>query len=142
MILQNGSERAIQPHSFALLSQDDIEYLASIAPALFEGEKLLRLENRALSAQLGFIDSDDYISVNFFDYLLKIMTGNNCDIVECGVKKVYDKDDCDDILRKDAPDEGEEGFAWDCINHLEIVPEGNNNVLGKTVYIDNIVIKK
>ena len=43
---------------------------------------------------------------------------------------------------KDAPDEGEEGFAWDCINHLEIVPEGNNNVLGKTVYIDNIVIKK
>ena len=43
---------------------------------------------------------------------------------------------------KDAPDEGEEGFAWDCINHLEIVPEGNTNVLGKTVYIDNIVIKK
>lgn len=58
MILQNGSERAIQAHSFALLSRDDIEYLASIAPTLFEGEKLLRLEDRALSAQLGFIDSD------------------------------------------------------------------------------------
>ena len=43
---------------------------------------------------------------------------------------------------KDAPDEGEEGFAWDCINHLEIVAEGNDAVLDKTVYIDNIVIKK
>ncbi|MGN1238486.1 MAG: hypothetical protein ACI4UW_06145 [Muribaculaceae bacterium] len=29
---------------------------------------------------------------------------------------------------------------WHCINHLEIVPDGNSNVLCKTVYIDNIVI--
>ena len=43
---------------------------------------------------------------------------------------------------KDAPDEGEEGFAWNCINHLEIVPEGNSKVPSNTVYIDNIVIKK
>ena len=65
MILQNGSERAIQPHSFALLSRDDIEYLASIAPVLFEGEKLLRLEDRALSAQMGIIDSDAQPALDF-----------------------------------------------------------------------------
>lgn len=54
--LQNGSERAIAPGSFAMLSRDDIEYLASIAPSIFMGEKMLRLEDRALAAQMGFID--------------------------------------------------------------------------------------
>lgn len=43
---------------------------------------------------------------------------------------------------KDAPEEGEEGFAWDCINHLEIVPEGNEKLLGKTIFFDNIIIRK
>lgn len=41
-----------------LLSREDVEYLASIAPALFEGEKQLRLEDRALAAQLGFVESE------------------------------------------------------------------------------------
>ena len=40
------------------------------------------------------------------------------------------------------PDEGDEGFAWDCIQHLEFAPEGNESLLGKTVYIDNIRIRK
>lgn len=56
MILQNGAERVVHPGSFILLSRDEIEYLASIAPALFDGEKQLRLEDRALAAQLGFVD--------------------------------------------------------------------------------------
>lgn len=56
LILQNGAERAIHPGSFALLARDEIEYLASIAPSLFDGEKQLRLEDRALAAQLGFVD--------------------------------------------------------------------------------------
>ena len=56
LILQNGAERVIHPGSFALLARDEIEYLASIAPSLFEGEKQLRLEDRALAAQLGFIE--------------------------------------------------------------------------------------
>ena len=43
LLLQNGSERVIHAGSFALLSRDDIEYLISIAPALFEGEKQLRI---------------------------------------------------------------------------------------------------
>lgn len=40
-----------------------------------------------------------------------------------------------------APDEGEEGFAWDCVQHLEFAPEGNNGLVGKTIYIDKIVIR-
>lgn len=56
LILQNGAERVVHPGSFILLSRDEIEYLASIAPALFDGEKQLRLEDRALAMQLGFVD--------------------------------------------------------------------------------------
>ena len=56
LILQNGAERVVHPGSFILLSRDEIEYLASIAPALFDGEKQLRLGDRALAAQLGFVD--------------------------------------------------------------------------------------
>ena len=59
VILQNGAERSILPGSFALLTKDDIEYLASIAPALFEGEKQLRLDDRNLAVDLGFIESVD-----------------------------------------------------------------------------------
>ena len=59
VILQNGTERSILPGSFALLTKDDIEYLASIAPALFEGEKQLRLDDRNLAVDLGFVESVD-----------------------------------------------------------------------------------
>lgn len=55
----NGTERAILPGSFTLMTREEIEYLASFAPGLFEGEKLLRLEDRELAAELGFIDSVD-----------------------------------------------------------------------------------
>ena len=58
LLLQNGAERVVHPGSFALLARDEIEYLASIAPALFDGEKQLRLEDRALAVQLGFIDGE------------------------------------------------------------------------------------
>lgn len=40
------------------------------------------------------------------------------------------------------PEEGDEGFAWDCIQHLEFAPEGNESLIGKTVFIDNIRIRK
>lgn len=43
---------------------------------------------------------------------------------------------------KDAPGAGDEGFAWDCINHIEFVPEGKENLVGKTIYLDNIRIRK
>ena len=57
VILQNGAERSIQPGSFAMLSKDDIEYIASVSPALFDGEKLLQMEDRNLAVDLGFIES-------------------------------------------------------------------------------------
>lgn len=40
------------------------------------------------------------------------------------------------------PEEGDEGFAWDCVQHLEFAPEGNESLIGKTVFIDNIRIRK
>ena len=51
LLLQNGSERVIHAGSFALLARDEIEYLASIAPSLFENEKQLRLEDRGMAVQ-------------------------------------------------------------------------------------------
>lgn len=57
LLIPGGIERTIQPGSFALLTRDEIEYLASIAPTLFEGEKQLRLEDRTLAVQLGFVES-------------------------------------------------------------------------------------
>lgn len=42
---------------------------------------------------------------------------------------------------QDAPTDGEQ-FAWDCVQTLEIVPEGNTKVVGKTLSIDDIVIKR
>ena len=57
--LFNGTDRAILPGSFTLMTREEIEYLASFAPSLFEGEKLLRLEDRELAAELGFIESMD-----------------------------------------------------------------------------------
>lgn len=59
LTFMNGTERAIQPGSFALLTKDEIEYLASVSPALFDGEKLLRVEDRSLAVELGFVESVD-----------------------------------------------------------------------------------
>lgn len=58
LILPSGAEYAIRSGSFALLSRDEIEYAASIAPKLFENEKQLKLEDRALAVQLGFIENE------------------------------------------------------------------------------------
>ncbi|MBQ9632164.1 MAG: hypothetical protein IJV04_04515 [Lachnospiraceae bacterium] len=58
LVLQSGMERVIHPGSFTPMSRDDIEYAASMAPALFEGEKQLRLEDHALAVQLGFVQDE------------------------------------------------------------------------------------
>ena len=59
LTLANGTERTVLPGSYTLLSKEDIEHLASFAPALFQDEKLLRIEDRSLSVELGFIDDFD-----------------------------------------------------------------------------------
>lgn len=58
LVLQSGMERVIHPHTFTPMTRDDIEYAASMAPSLFEGEKQLRLEDRTLAVQLGFIQDE------------------------------------------------------------------------------------
>lgn len=42
---------------------------------------------------VGFIDSDDYISEDFFEVLLSTAKKNSSDIVECGVAKFYENGD-------------------------------------------------
>ena len=59
LTLANGTERTVLPGSYTLLSKEDIEHLASFAPALFQDEKLLRIEERNLTAELGFIDDPE-----------------------------------------------------------------------------------
>ena len=43
LILQNGLERIVHSAGYTLLSRDEIEFGASNAPRLFEGERQLRL---------------------------------------------------------------------------------------------------
>lgn len=38
---------------------------------------------------ISFIDSDDYIDINMYDSMMKILQDNDGDIIECGVKHVY-----------------------------------------------------
>lgn len=45
---------------------------------------------------ISFIDSDDYISLDFFETLLETMISENSDIVECSVVKFYEKNNFDD----------------------------------------------
>ena len=58
LILANGTERVVHPGSFVMLSRNDIEFLMSIAPSLFEGEKQLAIEDKALEVQLGVIENE------------------------------------------------------------------------------------
>ena len=57
LILQNGLERVVHSAGYTLLSRDEIEFVASNAPRLFEGERQLRLEDHETAAQMGFIES-------------------------------------------------------------------------------------
>lgn len=44
----------------------------------------------ASGGYISFIDSDDYISLDFFETLLSVMEKENSDIVECSVVKFYE----------------------------------------------------
>lgn len=44
----------------------------------------------ATGKYISFIDSDDYIALDFFDTLLSVMEKENSDIVECSVVKFYE----------------------------------------------------
>ena len=46
----------------------------------------------AAGEYISFIDSDDYISQDFFETLLLVMEKENSDIVECSVVKFYEDD--------------------------------------------------
>lgn len=48
--------------------------------------------NQALGKYIGFIDSDDYIDLNFYELLLNNIKDNNSDIALCDIKIIYEKD--------------------------------------------------
>jgi len=56
--LSNNTERVIPAGGFALLPKEEVEYLFSIAPKLFAGERQLRLEDRKLAVEFGFIQDE------------------------------------------------------------------------------------
>lgn len=75
LLLQNGMERVVKPGSYTLLSREEIEHLAAIAPGMFFGENQLRLENRALAVELGFI-LDESVPVFGPDLIRKHLSGS------------------------------------------------------------------
>ena len=105
LTLQNGAERIVNPGSFALLARDEIEYLASIAPALFDGEKQLRLEDRALAVQLGFV-TEEQAEVLDADAIRKHLSQRNQQVKAWldGIKEAYLLDAiCDVAMDMDLP---------------------------------------
>lgn len=49
----------------------------------------------ATGEYVSFIDSDDYISLDFYETLLETIVDNDSDIVECGVVKFYENEKFD-----------------------------------------------
>lgn len=50
----------------------------------------------ATGEYVSFIDSDDYISLDFYETLLETIVDNDSDIVECGVVKFYEYNNFDE----------------------------------------------
>lgn len=51
----------------------------------------------ATGEYIGFVDSDDYISLHFYQRLMNIMEASDSDIVECRIKKFKEIEKIDDI---------------------------------------------
>lgn len=49
----------------------------------------------ATGEYVSFIDSDDYVSLDFYETLLETIVDNDSDIVECGVVKFYENEKFD-----------------------------------------------
>lgn len=50
----------------------------------------------ATGEYVSFIDSDDYVSLDFYETLFQTMIDNDSDIVECGVVKFYEDNNFDE----------------------------------------------
>lgn len=72
--LMNGVERAIRAGSFTLVSKDDVEYLYSIAPSLFNMPSQLLVQEEETISELGIADSVAEATVTK-EQMRKILTG-------------------------------------------------------------------
>jgi hypothetical protein len=57
--LPNNTERVIPRNGYTLLTRDELEFAASLAPNLFKDEKQIRLEDRAIAIELGFVQNEN-----------------------------------------------------------------------------------
>ena len=57
--LPNNTERVIKSGGYTLLTRDELEFVISLAPGLFNGEKQLRLEERPVALELGLIKDEN-----------------------------------------------------------------------------------
>src|SRR5699024_4494271 len=46
--------------------------------------------DQAKGEYIAFVDSDDYLSLNMYECLLKSLKENNADVVRCAIKNVYE----------------------------------------------------
>ena len=51
----------------------------------------------ATGEYIGFVDSDDYISLYFYEKLMNVIKVSGSDIVECGVKKFTENNEINDV---------------------------------------------
>lgn len=50
----------------------------------------------ATGEYVSFIDSDDYVSLDFYETLFQTMIDNDSDIVECSIVKFYENEKFDE----------------------------------------------
>lgn len=72
--LMNGIERAIRAGSFTLVSKEEVEYLYSIAPSLFDKPSQLLVQEDETISELGIAETVAEATVNK-EQMRKILTG-------------------------------------------------------------------
>lgn len=58
--------------------------------------------DQAKGEYIAFVDSDDYLSLNMYEYLLKSLKENNADVVRCAIKNVYEGENIEQVEQVDS----------------------------------------
>lgn len=69
---------------------------------------------------IGFVDSDDWIELEMYEYLYRFATENQCSVVECAVNNVYGNDIVKYIKDKDVVLSGRDAIS------MQLDQVGNN----------------